>query len=78
MIGNCSPPTALRALKENGVVPPLEISQSVICLDEEIPAAAMVVDVKPPLSSFHYQVEKVCFSNATLVSARPIVYRMNE
>jgi betaine lipid synthase len=61
MIGNCSPPAALRALKENGVVPPLEIGQSVICLDEEMPAAVTAVDIKPPLSSFHYQVEKVCF-----------------
>ena len=64
MIGNCSP-SALNALKETEAVPPLEIGQSVIALDELSTRTATVIDIRAPLSSFHYQVEKVCPTDVT-------------
>ena len=58
MIGNCSPSTLI-AVKGNGTVTPLEIGQSIINLQQTVASAAVVIDIRAPLSSFHYQVDKV-------------------
>ncbi|KDQ55857.1 hypothetical protein JAAARDRAFT_195669 [Jaapia argillacea MUCL 33604] len=58
MIGNCSPsPRALAAgsvTKESEFVPTLEIGEPVIPIESK---GGAVVNITPPLSSFHYQVK---------------------
>ncbi|KAH7928898.1 hypothetical protein BV22DRAFT_1003840 [Leucogyrophana mollusca] len=55
VIGNCSP-ASLVAVKPMEHIPPLEIGEAAIELQLE--GAATVVNITPPLSSFHYQVGK--------------------
>jgi hypothetical protein len=50
----------LIAIQETGAITPLEIGQPAIELEKPVPPAAVVIDIRSPLSSFHYQVEKVC------------------
>ncbi|EGN99748.1 hypothetical protein SERLA73DRAFT_121865 [Serpula lacrymans var. lacrymans S7.3] len=58
MIGNCSP-TPNAVVKESEMVPPLEIGDPMLPVPvEPSNAAATVIDITPPLSSFHYQVGK--------------------
>lgn len=59
MIGNCSPSTFVTLKETDSAVPPLEIGEPVIPLDKEQSSNHdMVIDVTPPLSSFHYQLKK--------------------
>ncbi|KAF8587138.1 hypothetical protein K439DRAFT_1386281 [Ramaria rubella] len=57
MIGNCSPSAALIAVKNNDVVPPLEIGEPMKDLPAITQTPAAIIDVTPPLSSFHYQLK---------------------
>lgn len=76
MIGNCSPSTFVTLKETDNVVPPLEIGEPVIPLNKEQTSSNhdMVIDVTPPLSSFHYQLKKVgylcCLINL-LISLQP-------
>ncbi|KAF8902789.1 hypothetical protein CPB84DRAFT_1846150 [Gymnopilus junonius] len=68
MIGNCSPSGAFKDVNkkqeaEADVVPPLDISDPVFEVPQPaasamIPVKANVINITPPLSSFHYQVKK--------------------
>ncbi|KAF9220624.1 hypothetical protein BS17DRAFT_759265 [Gyrodon lividus] len=55
MLGNCSP-SSFTTLKESESIPSLEIGKP--ALEPEVSEADAVINVKPPLSSFHYQVGK--------------------
>lgn len=57
-------PKSLRAMKapeDAAVVPELEIGEPALRLEsrQEEPEQGIVIDVSPPLSSFHYQVKNV-------------------
>jgi betaine lipid synthase len=56
MVGNCSP--SFSTIKESEIIPSLEIGKPV--LEPLVTQADAVINVKPPLSSFHYQLGKVC------------------
>jgi hypothetical protein len=63
MIGNCSPTLPRQETEESEFVPPLEIGEPVVSVKERVFSSQTVIDITPPLSSFHYQVNKVqCFS----------------
>jgi len=55
MIGNCSP-IPLKEFKETEAVPHLDIGEPQI---STVVKPANVINITPPLSSFHYQVKKV-------------------
>ncbi|KDR80288.1 hypothetical protein GALMADRAFT_92595 [Galerina marginata CBS 339.88] len=52
-IGNCSP-VPLKEFKETETVPPLDIGEPQMAVVK----AANIINITPPLSSFHYQVKK--------------------
>ncbi|KAG6862216.1 hypothetical protein C0995_002146 [Termitomyces sp. Mi166 len=56
LIGNCSP-TLLHDRKTRDVLP-LEIGEPALDVEEMNRSAPVVIDITPPLSSFHYQVNK--------------------
>ncbi|KAG6816964.1 hypothetical protein H0H87_001278 [Tephrocybe sp. NHM501043] len=56
LIGNCSP--LLQQAKVADSVPPLEIGEPALTVNAPVDRATVVVDITPPLSSFHYQVNK--------------------
>ncbi|KAH7886768.1 hypothetical protein F5I97DRAFT_1927075 [Phlebopus sp. FC_14] len=55
MIGNCSP-SSFVTIKESEIIPPLEIGKP--AFEHEAPKSDTVINVSPPLSSFHYQLGK--------------------
>ncbi|KAG6821002.1 hypothetical protein H0H93_008631 [Arthromyces matolae] len=57
LLGNCSP-LLLQDAKPADFVPPLEIGEPVLAMKEQTVSASVVVDITPPLSSFHYHVNK--------------------
>lgn len=57
-IGNCSPTISQQDTKESDIVPALEIGQPVLDL-ETYHNTPIVIEITAPLSSFHYQVQKV-------------------
>lgn len=61
-IGNCSP-VPYKAIKDLETVPPLEIGTPILDLPPnlDVDEKALIIDVRPPLSSFHYQLKKVSF-----------------
>jgi hypothetical protein len=59
MIGNCSPTLSRQETEESEFVPPLEIGEPVVGVKERAFSSQTVIDITPPLSSFHYQVNKV-------------------
>lgn len=57
-IGNCSPAAPFGGVKEPAEpIPPLEIGSP--AMDDEPVRADAVINITPPLSSFHYQLGKV-------------------
>lgn len=62
-IGNMTPKSlrAMKAPEDAAVVPELEIGEPALRLEsrQEEPEQGIVIDVSPPLSSFHYQVKNV-------------------
>ncbi|KAG6917420.1 hypothetical protein DXG01_002505 [Tephrocybe rancida] len=58
LIGNCSPTLLQQDAKVTDSVPPLEIGEPALGVQTTTDRAAVVVDITPPLSSFHYQVNK--------------------
>lgn len=59
LIGNCSPTLSRQENKDLEVVPPLEIGELVVDVQQLACGSQTVIDISPPLSSFHYQVNKV-------------------
>lgn len=61
LIGNCSPilPSHDSFTKMTETVPPLEIGPPIVENKTSDEASPTVIDITPPLSSFHYQVGKV-------------------
>jgi betaine lipid synthase len=61
MIGNCSPvvASASKISKEKDELADLDLGPPAIT-DRPDPGQDQVIDITPPLSSFHYQVSKVC------------------
>ncbi|KAI3619807.1 betaine lipid [Moniliophthora roreri] len=56
-IGNCSPSAvALGGNRETENIPPLELSQSIMDNKGDKCTGAVVINVTPPLSSFHYHI----------------------
>ena len=65
LIGNCSPTLSRQENKDSEIVPPLEIGESVMDVQQLASRTQTVIDISPPLSSFHYQVNKVrCISHS--------------
>lgn len=63
LIGNCSPTLSRQDNKDSEIVPPLEIGEPVMDVQQLASGSQTVIDISPPLSSFHYQVNKVgCLS----------------
>lgn len=59
LIGNCSPTLPRQETKDSEFVPHLEIGEPVVDVQELSFITQTVIDITPPLSSFHYQVNKV-------------------
>lgn len=57
-IGNCSPTILQQDAKECDIVPTLEIGQPVLVI-ETYHNTPTIIEITAPLSSFHYQVQKV-------------------
>ncbi|KAK7472614.1 hypothetical protein VKT23_000727 [Stygiomarasmius scandens] len=57
-VGNCSPANSLGVIKETETVPPLELGETYIHDDDNERAGEVVINVTPPLSSFHYHINK--------------------
>ncbi|KAJ3797189.1 hypothetical protein GGU11DRAFT_684206 [Lentinula aff. detonsa] len=58
-VGNCSPASSFNGAKENVStlnMSPLELGSSII--EQQAESNAVIVNITPPLSSFHYQVNK--------------------
>ena len=51
----------------DALVPPLEIGEPAVPLNTQA-VGQMVIDVTPPLSSFHYQIKNVCFPPVEILS----------
>ncbi|RDB16813.1 hypothetical protein Hypma_002666 [Hypsizygus marmoreus] len=58
LIGNCSPTPSMYDAKVTETVPPLEIGEPIMDVQVAVDSPPMVIDITPPLSSFHYQVNK--------------------
>ncbi|KIK86599.1 hypothetical protein PAXRUDRAFT_831896 [Paxillus rubicundulus Ve08.2h10] len=54
MVGNCSP--SFLTIKESEIIPSLEIGRPAV--EPQVTQADAVINFKPPLSSFHYQLGK--------------------
>lgn len=62
-VGNCSPNSSFKVVKDTELsLPPLDLGSPIIDQREE-KQANVVINITPPFSSFHYQVNKVCVSN---------------
>lgn len=76
LIGNCSP-VLLHDGGARDSVPPLEIGEPAIDIEERNKSGSVVIEITPPLSTFHYQVSKVCVCCVLLVllPTRPSISR---
>lgn len=64
-VGNCSPNGSFKVVRDAELsMPPLELGSPVIDQREE--KQDVVINITPPLSSFHYQVNKVCVYHQSL------------
>lgn len=69
-MGNCYPNSSFKVVKDTEIsLPPLELGSPIIDRREE-KQADVVINITPPFSSFHYQVNKVCVSTHHL--SKPI------
>jgi betaine lipid synthase len=59
LIGNCSPTLSRQENKDSEIVPHLEIGEPVLDVQQLASRTQTVIDISSPLSSFHYQVNKV-------------------
>lgn len=59
LIGNSSPTLSRQESKDSEFVPPLHIDEPVMDVQQLASNTQTVIDISPPLSSFHYQVNKV-------------------
>ncbi|GLB37140.1 putative protein of unknown function (DUF3419) [Lyophyllum shimeji] len=57
LIGNCSPTMSQQSAKET--VPPLEIGEPAMTVKAPTSDAPAIIDITPPLSSFHYHANKL-------------------
>lgn len=58
LIGNSSPTLSRQESKDSEFVPPLHIDEPVMDVQQLASNTQTVIDISPPLSSFHYQVNK--------------------
>ena len=59
MIGNCSPVVKFDSAQETGVIPALELGHAMMDNEGGGKAGAVIINVTPPLSSFHYHITSV-------------------
>jgi betaine lipid synthase len=76
LIGNCSPTISRQETKDTEFVPPLEIGEPVMDVQQLASNTQTVIDISPPLSSFHYQVNKVEFFPVTVACHLQIIVAM--
>ncbi|KAL0575596.1 hypothetical protein V5O48_006381 [Marasmius crinis-equi] len=53
-VGNCSPVASFEKIRETEGIPPLSLGDAMMDKPREEKAGAVIVNVTPPLSSFHY------------------------